>query len=73
MRFLNILDLHGANRDDLPIERRGEGIFRIGEWQIECNLTERGKPALRVTHTRTGETLDIDDSTLKDRLPELEI
>lgn len=60
-RFLTIIDTHGTDRGDLEVVREGD-VFRVGDWQIHCNLTAEGKAAIRVENTAEKVSLEYDAS-----------
>lgn len=55
--FLNILDVHGNDRPDIPIQRDGNRLI-AGDWIIECNLTGQGDAFLHVEHVEKQVSLD---------------
>lgn len=54
--FLNVVDVHGQNRADAPVERQGNRIT-VAEWTIECNLDGSGKPFLHIENKQNGASL----------------
>ena len=57
--FLNILDVHGDNRQDLPVVRQGNKITVAG-WTIECNLDTPDTPYLYIENKQSGASLRFD-------------
>ncbi len=58
-RFLTILDTHGRERAGLKVVREGD-TFRVGDWEIRCNLTPEGRAAVSVTNRSEGVSLHYD-------------
>ena len=61
--FLNVIDVHGNNREDIPVKREGNRITAAG-WVIECNLAPDGKGSLSVRNEE-GVSLRFDYDGLK--------
>ena len=57
MRFLNVIDVHGNNRGNIPVKREGNTII-AGVWCIDCNLSTDGKASLKITNHSEGIALD---------------
>ena len=57
MRFLNVVDVHGANRENIEVKHEGNKVM-AGDWVIECNLTTEGKAYLKVYNTVNHAMLD---------------
>lgn len=57
--FLNILDVHGDNRQDLLVVRQGNTITVAG-WTIECNLDTPDTPYLYIENKQSGASLRFD-------------
>lgn len=58
-RFLTIMDVHGDNRPDMKIVRDGKSIH-VGDWDITCNLTDKGKAAIRIVNKAENVSLSYD-------------
>ena len=58
-RFLTVMDTHGNNRADMKVVRQGNTV-QVGDWIITCNLTEKGKAAISVTHQAEKVSLKYD-------------
>lgn len=53
--FLNVIDVHGNNRPDAAVTRKGNRIT-AGDWVIECGL-DGGKSFLRIENRKKGLSL----------------
>lgn len=58
-RFLTVMDTHGDNRSDMKVVRKGNTV-QVGDWIINCNLTEKGKAAINVTNKSEKVSLNYD-------------
>ena len=58
-RFLTVMDTHGNNRPDMKVVRNGNTV-QVGDWVINCNLTEKGKAAITVTNKSEKVSLNYD-------------
>ena len=58
-RFLTVMDTYGNNRADMKVVRQGNTV-QVGDWIITCNLTEKGKAAISVTHQAEKVSLKYD-------------
>ncbi|KAB4519194.1 heparinase, partial [Bacteroides thetaiotaomicron] len=58
-RFLTVMDTHGNKRADMKVVRQGNTV-QVGDWIITCNLTEKGKAAISVTHQAEKVSLKYD-------------
>ena len=64
-RFLTVMDTHGNNRADMKVVRQGNTV-QVGDWIITCNLTEKGKAAISVTHQAEKVSLKYDAGKKED-------
>ncbi|EJW89347.1 Heparinase II/III-like protein [gut metagenome] len=55
--FLNVLDVHGDNREDMQVVREGNRIL-VGDWIITCNLDGEQPSFLRIENCKQGTLLD---------------
>ena len=60
--FLNILDVHGENRADIPVVRSGNRIT-AGDWVITCNLNGEQPAFLHIENAKQGTVLDFNYGT----------
>lgn len=59
--FLNILDVHGNDRADLDVVRKGN-VFTVGDWVVEWSVDGKGIPGLKITNERKGVSLQYNRS-----------
>lgn len=55
--FLNVIDVHGRNRQDVVVKRKGNRVM-VDDWVIQCNLDGKGTPYLKIDNKKKGVTLD---------------
>lgn len=55
--FLNVIDVHGTERGDMAVKRKGNRI-EVDGWVIQCNLDGKGTPRLRIDNKDKGVALD---------------
>lgn len=55
--FLNVLDVHGDNREDMHVVREGNRIL-VGDWIVTCNLDGEQPPFLHIENSKLGTLLD---------------
>ena len=83
-RFLTLIHTHALNKEVMAPEVQNDGSIRIGKWTVKANLSDQGKPSLKVYSEDNKAVLDyageetrIKDGgkkvELKDEFPELEI
>ncbi len=60
--FLNVVDVHGGNRNDAVVERNGDKITVEG-WIIKCNLKKGEEPYLHIENKEEGIVLDFNYQT----------
>ena len=83
-RFLTLIHTHALNKEVMAPEVQKDGSIRIGKWTVKANLSDQGKPSLKVYSEDNKAVLDyageetrIKDGgkkvELKDEFPELEI
>lgn len=58
-RFLTIMDIHGDNRPDMEVIRKGNK-FQTGDWIITCNLSEEGRASISVINKKEKVSLNYD-------------
>ena len=58
-RFLTVMDTHGANRENIQVVRKGNTLH-VGNWEIQCNLSEKGKAFIRIRNTKENVSLHYD-------------
>lgn len=58
-RFLTIIDTHDTNKKDIEVIHK-EDSFQVGDWEIHCNLTPKGKAAIRVSNKKEKVSLEYD-------------
>ena len=58
-RFLTIIDTHDTNKKDIEVIHKGDS-FQVGDWEIHCNLTPKGKAAIRVSNKKEKVSLEYD-------------
>lgn len=57
--FLNVIDVHGKDRKDAEIQRKGN-VLTVEGWRIECSLDGKGGSFLKVEHPGKGVSLVYD-------------
>ena len=57
--FLNVVDVHGKDRKDAEIQRKGN-VLTVEGWRIECSLDGKGGSFLKVEHPGKGVSLVYD-------------
>lgn len=55
--FLNVVDVHGNNRNNLQVTQEGDRITVAG-WVITCNLSTPQTPYLHIENPQIGVSLD---------------
>lgn len=55
--FLALIDVHGPERADLPVERIAPDALRVEGWKVAWGLDARGRARLSVSHPSTGVSL----------------
>ncbi len=58
-RFLTVIDTRGTDRSDMVIHREND-TFYMGDWQIECDLSDSGKSVLRISNELENILLEYD-------------
>lgn len=53
------MDTHGANRENIQVVRKGNTLH-VGNWEIQCNLSEKGKAFIRIRNTKENVSLHYD-------------